>query len=148
MYKRYEMNTIGYIIETPLQHLHTYAYKYRKTDEPEDKKLWESFFMVILKTLTVSLENLDISSYTKKDAINSLKEINLALEMLENEWGVPDQENSAFSLDLQKSMYAFYDALENLSIALSVHTDEDAKEALEKLQKGDYSDFSVYKIGE
>ena len=140
--------TIGYKLEMPLSHLQAYTYKYNRTEEPDDKKFWESLIITILQALSMVLDSVDIKALSKELTLETLKDIDQSLSLMEREWDLPDGDNDRYSVPVREAMNKLYNSLEDLSISISMYIDEEKSNLLERMENGDFTDFKPYKVME
>ena len=74
-------------------------------------------------------------------ALEDLKLVDKSLDRLDDLFALLNEVDHELKADFKD----FYEALDNLSCSLSCYVDEETMEVLAKMEKGDYSDFEVYK---
>lgn len=130
-------------IQQPFEQSIHYTKNYKKSKESFEKVLLEDLLCATFSALAAAIEKLDISTLEKSSALDELKAIDKILDKME---AFSEKDENKLSNKIKDSYNLFYNALDNLSCSLALYIDDDATSDLEKISKGDFSDFVEYKV--
>lgn len=135
---------IANMIKTPVDSIITHGIEYKSSKEEKNKDLFKTLLVFFLKTLTKNIESIVIVGMDKGQAMEDLKFVDMSLDKMDELIALLEEKNDSVDAELTKELNAFYEALDNLSCSLSCYVDEECMSDLDKIARGDYSDFVEY----
>ena len=130
-------------IQLPFEQSIHYIQNYKKSKESFEKALLEDLLCATFSALASAIEKLELKTLDKSEALKELKAIDKILVKMV---AFLEKDEEKLSNKIIDSYNLFYNALDNLSCSLALYIDEDAMSDLEKISKGDFSDFVEYKV--